>query len=389
MANETIEIIDLGGDCTDRFTPVREALAENFATRNEIGSAVCVYHEGKKVVDLWGGHMDAAHIRPWQGDTLCLMYSIAKSMCALSVHMLADQGRVDLEAPVATYWPEFAQAGKDKIKVRHILSHWCGVWRNEGAEPGDMYDWDAMIRVIERQAPAWPVETKGAYNTINIGFLAGEIVRRVTGQRVQDFVQDHICRPLGATYYLGVPESALNRCADLVPNPAGAVRAAGKDPDAPVHKAWHAFPTGFGTEEQNSRRFRQAGVPSIGGFGEARAMARIYAALAGGGELDGVRLLSSEALARATQTQWSDMHEGLLDRPMAMAMGFMTPTPDGRELFGPSPDAFGHLGSGGARAFAVPSKRLAVCFVSNYQSEQRSIGVRTEAIVAAACACVD
>lgn len=388
MTGTTMQSVRVEGDCTDRFQPVRAALEENFASRDEIGSAVCVYHEGKKVVDLWGGTMDAARTRPWQSDTLCLMYSIAKSICALSVHMLADEGRVDLEAPVATYWPEFAQAGKDGIKVRHVLSHWCGVWRNEGAAPGDIYDSDRMARVIERQEPAWSVETKGAYNSVNIGFIAGEIVRRVTGQRIQDFVRDRICRPLGATYYLGVPEDALDRCADIAANPADAVRAAGRNPDSTVASAWRAFPANFGVDEQNGRRFRQAGVPSFGGIGEARGMARIYASLAEGGEIDGVRLLSSAALARATEIQWSDMHEGLLDRPMAMAMGFMTPPPDGMKLFGPSPDAFGHLGSGGARALAVPSKRLALCFVSNYQSEQRSIGVRTEAIVEAAGACV-
>ena len=376
------------GECTDRFESVRAALSANFVSRGEIGSAVCVYHHGQKVVDLWGGHKDTARTRPWREDTLCLMYSIAKSMCALSVHMLADQGRLDLEAPVAAYWPEFAEAGKDDIKVRHVLAHWCGVLRNEAAEPGDMYDWDAMIRVIERQAPAWPVETKGAYNTINIGFILGEIVRRLTGQRVQDFIQDNICRPLGATYYLGVPESELDRCADLVPNPAMAASAANSAPNPDLDKARRAFPKGFNSDEQNSARFRQAGVPSIGGIGEARAMARIYAALAQGGELDGVRLLSQEAIDRATVTQWSDMHEGLLNRPLAMALGFMKNPPDGMPLFGPGDEPFGHLGSGGARALAVPSKGLALCFVSNYQSEDRSIGARTEAVVAAANACV-
>ncbi|CAN0479200.1 unnamed protein product, partial [Discosporangium mesarthrocarpum] len=353
------------------------------------GSAVCIYHEGQKVVDLWGGHLEAARTRPWQEHSMCLMYSVGKSICALSVHMLADQGRVDLEAPVATYWPEFAQAGKDAIKVRHILSHNCGVWRGDAAEPGDMYDWEKMISVIERQEPAWSVETKGAYNTINIGFLTGEVVRRVTGQRIQDFIHEHICQPLGAEYYLGVPESELGRVADLTPNPTLAVRAAARNPDAPMARAQKCFPKPFNTDEQNSTRFRTSGIPAISGIGEARGMARIYAALAEGGELDGVRLLSPDALARATTLQWSDMHEGLLDRPMAMTMGFMKNPPNDFPLFGPRADSFGHPGSGGARAFAVPSQRLAVAFASNYQSEKRSVGERTEAIVAAACASAD
>jgi CubicO group peptidase (beta-lactamase class C family) len=378
--------VEVHGACTPRFAAVRAALEENFAGRGEIGSAVCVYHRGEKVVDLWGGHRDAARTKPWRADTICLMYSIGKSMCALAVHMLADRGQVELEAPVAAYWPEFAQAGKEAIRVRHILSHWCGVWRADAAAPGDMYDWDKMIRAIEVQEPAWPAGTRGAYNTINIGFLAGELVRRVTGRRIQDFVQDEICRPLGAAYWLGVPERELGRCADITPNPTAGVRAAARDPNAPMALAQRAFPRPFNTDVQNSRRFRTAGVPSIAGIGEARGMARIYAALANGGELDGVRLISKEALARATVTQWSDMHEGLLDRPMAMAMGFMKNPPGGFPLFGPSADAFGHSGSGGARAFAVPSRNLAVCFTSNYQTEKRSVGERVEAIVAAACA---
>ena len=377
--------IHVEGECAPRFAAVREALERNFVERGEIGSAVAVYHQGRMVVDLWGGHMEQARVRPWQPDTLCLMYSIAKSMCALSVHMLADRGLVDLEAPVATYWPEFAQAGKAGIKVRHILSHNCGVWRNDAANPGDMYDWERMIKVLEAQEPAWPVETQGAYNTINIGFLTGEVVRRVTGQRVQDFIHAEICKPLGANYFLGVSEDKLALCADLKANDTDAVRAASRDPGTPAFRAAKCFPQPFGVEQQNGRQFRMGGVPSIAGFGEARAMARIYGALAEGGEIDSVRLLSSAAVERATARQWSG-DDYLLRRPNSFGMGFMRNPPDGMPVFGPRDDAFGHTGSGGARAFAVPSQRLSVCFVSNYQSEQRSFGARTEAIVHAACA---
>ncbi|MAQ55414.1 MAG: EstA family serine hydrolase, partial [Rhodospirillales bacterium] len=288
--------IDLQGECALGFESVRDALAESFVSRDEIGSAICVYFEGKKVVDLWGGYVDGAQNHPWRANTLCLMYSVAKSICSLSVHMLADRGQIDLEAPIAEYWPEFAQAGKEGIKVRHFLSHWCGVWANDRAIAGDIYDPEAMEKVIAMQSPAWPIETQGAYNTVNIGFIANEIVRRVTDKSIQNFIADEITKPLGVDYYLGVPENALDRCAEIIANPADQVRAAGRDPDSPVVAAWKAFPKNFGPTEQNSYRFRTAGVPSFGGFGEARAMAKIYAVLAEGGELDGVRLLSSNGI---------------------------------------------------------------------------------------------
>ena len=389
MSHTDVIGIVIQGECDPRFTAVREALERNFAERGEIGSAVAVYYRGEKVVDLWGGHLDAARTRPWRADTLCLMYSIAKSMCALCVHILADRGQVDLEAPVAAYWPEFAQNGKDAIRVRHILSHNCGVCFADAAAPGDIFNDDNMRRALAVQAPAWPVESKGAYNTVNIGHLAGEVVRRITGQRIQDFLQENVCRPLGAQYFLGVAEHDLARCADLTPNPGGSTLAqAASNPDSPVARAWRPMPKGFGVAVQNSTVFRRAGVPSFGGFGEARAMARIYAALANGGEIDGVRLLSPEAVARATTLQWREEADGMTGRPIRMAMGFWKNTPVHAPM-GPNPNAFGHPGSGGARALADPDRNLALCYVTNYQCERRSVGERPEAIVEAAFAGID
>jgi len=373
------------GDCDPEFALVRDALAENFAQRGEIGSAVCVYHRGRKVVDLWGGHMDGARSRPWREDTLCLIYSVSKSVCALCVHILADRGLVDLEAPVATYWPAFAQAGKEAIKVRHILSHWCGVFTADATKPDDIYDWDAMIRALEVQAPLWPPETKGAYNTYNIGYLAGEVVRRVSGQRIADFLQDNVCRPLGIELYLGVPESELGRCADVVANPAGnAFAAVLNNPDLPFARACKPNAT---DRNQNSERFRMAGVPSFGVFAEARALARLYAALGNGGEIDGVRLLSADAIARATVTQWSSEANAMTGKPMAMSMGFWK-NMSVFSPFGDSPNAFGHLGSGGARTFADPDRAMAMGYVTNFQTIGIGTDDRVEAVVDAIMNCV-
>jgi CubicO group peptidase (beta-lactamase class C family) len=383
-AAESVDL-NIQGTCAPAFAAVRAALERNFTDHGEIGSAVCVYHQGKKVVDLWGGHMDAARNKPWREDTMCIFYSIAKSICALSVHMVADRGLVDLDAPVATYWPEFAQNGKQDVLVRHIISHYCGVCFNDAAEPGDIFDYDKMIKVLEAQELAWPPGTKGAYNTVNIGYLAGEVVRRVTGTPIRDFVRENICAPLGADYKIGVDEADLGRVADLSPNPQGFSMGGSAGPDSPLMRAWRAMPKPMDTDVQNTAKFRTAGIPSFGGFGTARAMARIYAALANGGEIGGVRLLSPEALARATTDQWEDEADGTTGQHMRMSMGFWK-NPAGRTLMGPNPEAFGHSGSGGARALADPDRNLALAYVTNLQSEGLGTGVRTEAIVEAAFA---
>lgn len=373
--------IEIHGTHDPRFSAVQDALARNFAVHEEIGTAIAVYHGGEKVVDLWAGHKDTKRQVPWREDTLCIMYSLAKSMCATSVHILADRGQVDLEAPVATYWPEFARAGKQNVKVRHILSHHCGVCFADAAEPGDLMNYDRMIEVLEQQEPAWPAGTKGAYNTVNIGYLLGEVVRRVTGTPIQQFLQENVCEPLGVDYQIGVRESDLDRIADLTPNKEGnAMQKEGGDSQSNLARAWKPMPKPFGTDAQNGREFRLSGIPSFGGFGEARGMARIYAALANGGEIDGVRILSENAVNRATTLQWDDPADGMAGRHMRMSMGYWKNTPNFAPM-GPNPEAFGHLGSGGARAIADPERNLAICFVSNYQSEGMGVGVRTEAAI--------
>ena len=154
----------INGVCDPRYAAVRREFERNFRERGEIGAAVCVYENGKKVVDLWGGYKDVARTVPWDEDTIVIMNSVAKSMCALSTHILIDRGLVGFDAPVAEYWPEFAQAGKSGVLVRHVLSHTCGVIFCDHAPPGSWFDWDVHIRAIEKQEPAWKPGTKGAYN---------------------------------------------------------------------------------------------------------------------------------------------------------------------------------------------------------------------------------
>ena len=375
--------LGIQGHCEPDFFPVLTALEKNFSEHGETGSAVCIYHKGKNVVDLWGGYQDAAQTSPWHKNTMCIFYSIAKSLCALSVHILADRGQIDLDDPVAKYWPEFAQKGKDTVKIRHIISHYCGVCFNDEADPGDIFDYEKMIHNLEIKELAWKPGTKGAYNTVNIGFLAGEVVRRVSGKTIRQFIHENICQPLNADYKVGVDKDDLERIADILPNPSGFSMGGEARPGSPLARAWQAMPKPFDVAIQNGNKFRMAGIPSFGGFGTARAMAKIYGALANGGTLDNVKILSEKALTRATTVQWEDISDGTTGQPMRMTMGFWKNTGKLKNM-GQSKEAFGHSGSGGARALADTKHNIALAYLTNLQSERLGSGVRTETIVQAA-----
>src|SRR5829696_949047 len=290
------------GWCEPEFASVRDEFERNFAERGEVGAAVCVYKGGQKVVDLWGGHKDLARTNPWREDTIVIMNSVAKSMCAICVHMLIDRGLVDFDAPVATYWPEFAQAGKERVLVRHVLSHTDGVIFCDHAEPGSWFDWKAHIRALELQEPAWEPGTKGAYNSVNIGYLLGEIIRSVTGKSVGAFLREEVTGPLGADYGIGLRADEIARVSDMHPNPKNTFFSLANDPTTPLGRAFRSAPkVGY---FQNIREIRELEVPSFGGHGNARGVARIYAMLAGNGSVDGVTILSPEAVTRAAKLAW-------------------------------------------------------------------------------------
>jgi len=370
----------IAGECDPRFDAVREAFERNFRERGEVGAAVCVYEDGRKVVDLWGGHTDLARTEPWGADTIVIMNSLAKSMCALCTHMLIDRGLVDFDAPVARYWPEFAQAGKEGVLVRHVLSHTCGVIYCDAAPPGSWFDWHAHIRALEVQAPAWTPGTRGAYNSINIGFLLGEIVRRVTGRSVGTFLREEVAARLGADYHIGLRPDEITRVSDMHPNPKNGFFRIADDDTTPLGRAFRSRPrTGY---FQNCREIRELEVPSFGGHGSARGMARIYAMLACDGTLDGVRLLSPAAVERASQLVWEDDCI-MTQRRIRMGYGFMHNEPDTVPM-GANMRAFGHTGTGGAFAWCDRDRRLSFAYCTNFQREGPGIGPRGAALGVAA-----
>ena len=291
----------INGVCDPGFAAVREEFERNFRERGEVGAAVCVYRDGRKVVDLWGGHKDMERTVPWAEDTIVIMNSVAKSMCALCTHILIDRGLVDFDAPVSRYWPEFAAAGKEGVLVRHVLSHTCGVIYCDHAPPGSWFDWKVHIRALEQQAPAWEPGTKGAYNSINIGYILGEIVRRVTGKSVGNFLREEVAGKLGADYHIGLRPDEIARVSDMHRNPKNAFFKIAFDDSTPLGRAFRSAPKM--EYFQNCREIRELEVASFGGHGNARAMARIYAMLAGNGIVDGVRILSASAVERAVQTR--------------------------------------------------------------------------------------
>lgn len=368
------------GTCDPAFAAVREEFETNFISRGELGAAVAVYQDGEKVVDLWGGHKDAARSVPWAEDTIVIMNSLSKSMCALSVHMLIDRGLVDFDAPVATYWPEFAQAGKSGVLVRHVLSHTCGVIYCDHAFPGSIFDWSAHVAAIERQEPAWEPGTDGAYNSVNIGYILGEIVRRVTGRTVGTFLREEVCEPLGADYHIGLTEDEVARVSDLHPNPDNAFFKIASDPTTPLGRTRKATPPGF--DYQNGRDIRVREMPSFGGHGNARAMARIYAMLAADGTLDGVRLLSPEAVERASQLVWDHQCIMLQDH-LRMGYGFMHNQPELVPM-GANPGAFGHFGTAGAFAWCDRARNMSFAYCTNLQRTAPGIGVRGASLGVAA-----
>ncbi|MFL9826682.1 serine hydrolase domain-containing protein [Rhodoplanes sp. SY1] len=374
------QTILIEGECAPAFAAVRQAFEQNFRRRGELGAAVCVYKDGEKVVDLWGGFKDIEKTQPWREDTIVIMNSVAKSMSAICTHILIDRGRIDFDAPVAAYWPEFAQAGKENVLVRHVLSHTDGVIFCDAAPPGSWFDWETHIRALEVQEPAWEPGTRGAYNSINIGFLLGEIVRRVTGRSIGTFLREELSGPLRADYQIGLTPDEIARVSDMHKNPKNGFFRIAQDTTTPLGRAFKSAPP-FGYF-QNCREIREREVPSFGGHGNARAVARIYAALAGDGIVDGVRILSPAAVERAAGLVW----EGdciMTQRRIRMGYGFMHNEPDTAPM-GENLAAFGHTGTGGAFAWCDRARNMAFAYCPNFQREGPGIGPRGAAVSVAA-----
>ena len=298
----------------------------------------------------------------------------------MTLALAHSRGWLDYEERVTHYWPEFGQAGKARVLIRHVLSHTCGVIFCDHAPPGSWFDWDVHVRALEKQAPAWEPGTQGAYNSINIGYILGEVVRRVTGKTVGTFLREEVTSRLGADYNIGLRPDEIARVSDMHRNPKNTFFKVASDPATPLGRAFRSAPkTGY---FQNCREIREREVASFGGHGNARAMARIYAMLAGNGEIDGVRLLSPQAVERAAQLVWEDDCI-MTQRRIRMGYGFMhnetNTVPMGENM-----KAFGHTGTGGAFTWCDRERNMAFAYCTNFQREGPGIGPRGAALGVAA-----
>ena len=375
------------GQCDPRFTAVRQAFAENFEKRGDVGAAVCVYVNGKPVVDLWGGYANAARTRPWDHNTIASVASTTKGMVAICAHMLVERGLLDLDAPVARYWPEFAQAGKATLPVRWLLSHRAGLPAiRRDMPPRSLYDWRAFTGALAETAPWWEPGTRHGYHALTFGHLVGEIIRRISGKSVGQFFRAQVAGPLEADFFIGVPEAEDARAAEILPDPPPRPgdttmwEVLLRDPTSMAGRAFLNPPRT--PEVVNTRAWRAAEIPAGNGHTTARALARIYGALACGGTLDGIRLLQPATIDAAIVEQSAGL-DAILSFPTRFGLGFMLTLPE--RPFGPNPRAFGHPGRGGSLGFADLDGGVGFGYVMNqYQTGTlRNPDLRWSALVEA------
>jgi CubicO group peptidase (beta-lactamase class C family) len=350
----------IDGNVAPGFERVREAFAANFSRTTEpveVGAGLAVYHRGKRVVDLWGGFADAARTRAWTEDTYVNVWSVTKGITALAVAMLVDRGRLRYEDRVAQHWPEFAAAGKGAVTVEQMLSHQAGL--NGFVEPTtvrDFYDWGHITRRLAAQAPFWPPGEYTSYHPLTFGFLAGELIRRIDGRGPRAFVQDEIAGKLGAAFHIGLPEALAGQAAMMIappeptvppPEPHPLARPATTNPSSSA--AWPASPD-----------WRAAEVPAANGHATAAGLARIYALLGNGGELDGVRIISASGIEALRKPRSERIDLALRSRNYGAGVVINT-----TGQFGRGKRAFGHTGWGGSFGCADPEAGLGIGYVIN------------------------
>jgi CubicO group peptidase (beta-lactamase class C family) len=379
--------VDVHGIVRPGYERVAKAFAQNFADHGDIGAACAVYVGGEPVVDIWGGLADRDLAKPWARDTIVIAFSCTKGVTAVCANKLIEEGRLDPDARVAEYWPEFAANGKSDIPVRWVLSHRAGLAVVEGDfTMDDVVAWDPIVESIAQQSPEWEPGTTHGYHTRAYGWLSGELIRRITGLSPGQYFAKEIAAGLGLEFYIGVPEALDPRIATLYPAEHDAetqalIDAVLSDQSTLMGRVMAGPSNLFKYDGRwNTRPYRAAEMPSSNGHGDAVSLARMYAACIG--EVDGIRLLSEDTVARASAVL-SDGRDCVIGQPLTIGLGFML-APTFPKWVGPR--TFGHSGAGGSTAFADPDRGLAFGYVMN-QMKMELDDPRAASLVEAVYAC--
>lgn len=379
------EQVAVHGFAAPGFEKVRDVFAANFERDDayrELGASLAAYRDGELVVDLYGGWRDAARSKPWTRDTLVNIWSATKGVAAIEVAALVDQGLLDYDAPVVKYWPEYGANGKEKTTVAQLMSHQAGLPGFVEPTPlSEFYDWDIVTDRLARQAPMWEPGTKNSYHAMTYGFLAGELVRRASGKKVGTFLAQDIAGPLHADVFIGLPESEEHRVAPLLPS----IMQRDFEPQAmPAEAVIAVSNPDMKPTLPNERAWRAAEIPAGNGHATALGLAKLYGAVANGGELDGVRLMGPDTVAAMSKLQ-TDRVDILLGVPAYWRAGFSGNVMD---MYGPHPDTFGHSGWGGSFGCANATTGVGIGYVLN-QMGDRTIGdPRGTAVCEAIYACL-
>ena len=304
-----------------KFDSLRATFEANLASGADVGASVSVRVADETVVDLWGGYADAAQTKPWVENTIVNVYSTTKTMTALTALLLADRGLIDFAAPVAKYWPEFAAGGKSRVTVAQIMSHSSGLsgWR-EPVTKQDLYDWHPAVEKLAAQEPFWEPGTASGYHAVTMGFLVGEVVRRVTGKSLGTVFREEIAEPLGADFHIGLPASEDNRVAELIPPPPGQGLDANLDALNEIQRNWIVNPL-FSVDDSKTRGWRAAELGASNGQGNARSIALVHTILANGGVAGGKRFMSEAGCRKALELQIEGT-DLILAQPARLGLGF-------------------------------------------------------------------
>lgn len=379
--------MDIQGFCDAKFHAVRQEFERNFRDRGEVGASVCVTVGGQVVVNLWGGTARVDTGVPWTEDTVSLVFSCTKGATALCAHILASRGLLDFDAPVAEYWPAFAQAGKARIPVKMLLNHQAGLPAvRRPLPPGAFYDWDLMVAALEKEEPFWEPGTRNGYHGLTFGWLVGEVVRRVSGKSLGIFFQDEVARPLGLNFWIGLPAQLESRVAPMIPSEPDTKSpffSALTDPTS-IQSLMFLNTGGYmALPDYDSQAAHAAEIGGAGGITNARGLAGMYAPLACGGK----ELVSQGTVARMAAVASATGRDAVLLLPTRFSLGFMKSMDNRRLPPGQqdsvvlSEDAFGHAGFGGSLGFADPKAKMSFGYTMNKMGTGAGLNERGQSLV--------